>query len=152
MSIFTGRRKQMDLLAKHGSPAPVQPEAPVEAHADLVRAVAALDEAEWQALADASRQESLIPLAHLVIEGLAPNIYALEKKLGDEVVTDDIGRRCISRGTARRLFDDDRARRERESQRRRAAEQQGLPIRERVQAIQARGSTGLNIEPPSWRR
>lgn len=45
----------------------------------------------------------LIPLAHLVIEGLAENIDALAAQL-DEVFFDDIGRRCTTRDTARRLF------------------------------------------------
>jgi hypothetical protein len=56
----------------------------------------------------------LVPLAELAGEGfgwdgpLVTNprdaIDVLAGQLGDEVVFDDLGRRCVSRGTARRLF------------------------------------------------
>lgn len=71
---------------------------------DLVRAVAALTDAEWHALVDEARSESLVPLAHLVLEGLADSLDSLTAALGDRVVLDDIGRRAVTRDTARRLF------------------------------------------------
>ncbi len=71
---------------------------------DLVRAVAALTDTEWHTLVDEARSESLVPLAHLVIEGVAPDIDALARALGEKVVADDIGRRAVTRDTARRLF------------------------------------------------
>ena len=53
---------------------------------------------------------TLVTLAELVAEGFGafvhsgPNIDALANQLGDDVVLDDIGRRCVKRDTARRLF------------------------------------------------
>ncbi len=52
----------------------------------------------------------LITLAELTVEGFGdgmfggPNIDTLAEQLGDDVVLDDIGRRCCTRDTARRLF------------------------------------------------
>ena len=45
----------------------------------------------------------LIPLSHLVLEGLAESIDQLADRLED-VVVDDIGMRCTTRETARRLI------------------------------------------------
>lgn len=85
---------------------------------ELVRMLAALSEEEWQALADEARAESLIPLAHLVIEGLAPDMGALAARLDGRVVVDDVGRLCCTRATARELFDEREAQRVAEAERR----------------------------------
>ncbi|MDO0977183.1 hypothetical protein [Mycolicibacterium frederiksbergense] len=79
--------------------------------------LAALSEDEWQALADEARAESLIPLAHLVIEGLAPDMGALAARLDGRVVVDDVGRRCCTRIAARELFDEHEARQAEERER-----------------------------------
>jgi antitoxin component of MazEF toxin-antitoxin module len=70
----------------------------------------------------------LVPLAELVVEGFGwGNPYlttprdvvdALAHQLGDDVVIDDLGRRCVTRETARRLFT------EREAQERRVRQVQ----------------------------
>jgi hypothetical protein len=55
--------------------------------------------------AQTSPHPDLIPLSHLVLEGLAATIDELADRLGEEVVlVDDIGRRCTTRETARRLL------------------------------------------------
>jgi hypothetical protein len=46
----------------------------------------------------------LIPLAELVLEGLATTIDQLAADLCHEVLLDDLGRRAVPRQTARRLF------------------------------------------------
>lgn len=71
---------------------------------DIIELLATLDDAEFQAVADEARGHSLISLGELVLEGLAPDIGSLAKKLGDAVVIDDVGRRCCTRDTARGLF------------------------------------------------
>lgn len=108
-------------------------------HDDLVQAVAALNDQEWSDLVDEARQESLIPLAHLVIEGLSVDIGTLAQRLGTEVTVDDIGRRCVTRATATRLFTERSERQEREAAQRRAdylaARSRPHPTRERIRRI-----------------
>lgn len=54
--------------------------------------------------------DQLVTLAELVAEGFGqsmfgpPSIDHLAGQLGDAVVLDDIGRRCVTRDTARQLF------------------------------------------------
>lgn len=45
-----------------------------------------------------------VPLAHLVLEGLAATVDELADRLGPGVLVDDVGRRCTTRETARCLF------------------------------------------------
>ena len=64
--------------------------------------------------ADPADPAGLVTLAELVIEGFGWDnaftttsreaVAVLARELGDEVVTDDIGRRCVPRVVARRLF------------------------------------------------
>ena len=55
------------------------------------------------AVVEVTPPNDLIPLAHLVLEGLAEGVDQLADSL-DDVLLDDIGRRCTTRETARRLF------------------------------------------------
>jgi uncharacterized membrane protein YqiK len=76
----------------------------------------------------------LVPVAQLSVEGfgyghplvVTPRdaVDALAAQLDGEVVLDDLGRRCVSRETARRLFSEraEAERRQREAQQRREAE------------------------------
>jgi hypothetical protein len=121
---------------------------------DVVQLLAALDDTEFRSVVEEARGPSLVPLAELVIEGLAPNVQQLAQALGDKVVSDDIGRRCVTRDTARDLFAEKAAEAERAAQRRKAAlakRAEPNPVRERVRAIRESGRDGLYIEPPAWR-
>ncbi|CAN5150025.1 hypothetical protein BH09ACT8_BH09ACT8_59100 [soil metagenome] len=71
---------------------------------ELVRQLATMDETEFRDVADEARGYSLVALAELVVEGLGQDIGQLAQRLGDAVVLDDIGRRCVTRETARQLF------------------------------------------------
>lgn len=71
---------------------------------DIVQLLASLDDDEFQVLVDEARGQSLVPIAQLVLERLAPDVGTLAARLGDAVVVDDVGRRCVTRDTARRLF------------------------------------------------
>jgi len=62
--------------------------------------------------AQASPPPDLIPLSHLVLEGLPETIDQLADRL-DDVLVDDIGRRCTTRDTARRLLAEKAAEEER---------------------------------------
>jgi hypothetical protein len=76
----------------------------------------------------------LIPLAELCAEGFGWDgpyvttpkdaIDALAHQLGDNVILDDIGRRCVTRSTARRMFTEraEAERRQREARERHEAE------------------------------
>jgi regulator of protease activity HflC (stomatin/prohibitin superfamily) len=76
----------------------------------------------------------LVPLAQLSTEGFGYGhplvvmprdaVDALAAQLDGEVVLDDLGRRCVSRETARRLFSEraEAERRQRQAQQRREAE------------------------------
>lgn len=79
-------------------------EAPPVGRRDIVQVLAALDDDEFRAVADEARGTSLIPLAELVLEGLGPDVGSLAQRFADAVVIDDVGRRCVTRDTARRLF------------------------------------------------
>lgn len=123
---------------------------------DLVRKVAVLDEDELRILLDEAQGTSCVPLAELVLEGLAQDIYSLAKRLGDRVVLDDIGRRCCTRDTARELFDE-KAEADQRRAEMKARNQANIPstkpLRQRLQAIQERqeatGDRTLNAEPVS---
>ncbi len=108
---------------------------------DLVRLLAALSDEEWQTLADEARAESLIPLAHLVIEGLGADIGALTAKLSGRIVIDDVGRSCCTRATARELFDERETYRQklrdRAAKERAEAQARGNPTHDWVRALQA---------------
>jgi hypothetical protein len=79
---------------------------------------------------DITDPAELVPLAELAVEGfgyggpyvVTPKDAAdvLARDLGDEVTLDDIGRRCVSREVARRLFTEraETERRQREAQQR----------------------------------
>lgn len=118
---------------------------------DLIRVLSAMDDAEWADLADKVRAEGLVPLAHLVIEGLADTIDRLADRLAGQVVLDDIGRRCVPREVARELFADrDRWKAEAEARARagwaeREAESEQMRARLRAiqQAQEAAGGPGL---------
>lgn len=72
---------------------------------DLVQVLAAMDDDEFRAVADEARGASLIPLAELVLEGLARDVGALVARIGaGAVVVDDIGRPCMTREVARGLI------------------------------------------------
>jgi hypothetical protein len=64
--------------------------------------------------------QPLVTLAELVAEGFGasvhsgPTIHHLAAQLGDDVVLDDLGRQCVSRDTARRLFTERAAQQERQ--------------------------------------
>lgn len=76
---------------------------------DIVQVLAALEDAELRALLDEARSGSLIPLAELVLEGLAPSVCALADRLGEGALRyDDIGRPCTTREVARGLRVGDR--------------------------------------------
>ncbi len=92
---------------------------------------------------DVTDSSELVPLAALVGEGFADDlpyvrsardaVDALADQLGDGVVLDDLGRRCISRHVARELFDArvEADQRQREAQQRRDAEAVELAARTR---------------------
>lgn len=71
---------------------------------EVIRVLAAMDDAEFRAVADEARGASLVPLAELVIEGIAATVQDLLDQCGDLVVIDDVGRRCVTRDTARTLL------------------------------------------------
>jgi hypothetical protein len=125
---------------------------------DLVKRVAVLNEDELRSLLDEAQGASRIPLAELVIEGLSADVCSLAKRLGDLVVLDDIGRRCCTRDTARRLFEEkaaaDKRRAEMAARNRARAVRNQPAIREHVQAVRERqaatGDYSLNVEPDPW--
>lgn len=86
--------------------------------------------------------DQLVPLSHLIIEGLADSVSKLSKKLGANVFLDDLGRECCTREQARALFADRAAKQaaQREARRRLAAEQraQREARRKAAEAEQAR--------------
>jgi hypothetical protein len=92
----------------------------------------------------------LIPLAELVAEGFGAGIpggssrdaiEALARQLDGEVPVDDVGRRCVARSTARRVFTE-RADSERRQQE--AAQRLDVDV-ERHRLSQLRG--GVPIQP-----
>lgn len=89
---------------------------------------------------------NLIPLAELAAEGF--NSEHLIHRLGDDVILDDIGRRCITRAAARTLFAErseaQALHQARETARRedRAAHDTVPAMRARLRAIQARDTLG----------
>lgn len=68
--------------------------------------------------------QTFVTMAELVAEGFGASVHAgpsidtLGAQLGDDVVLDDLGRQCVSRDRARRLFAE------------RASQQQAAPARE----------------------
>lgn len=65
--------------------------------------------------------DTLVPLSHLVIEGLGADITALVKKVGDDdIFLDSIGRRCVTEARAAALFSERAAQQARERARREA--------------------------------
>ncbi|WP_204080758.1 hypothetical protein [Mycobacterium riyadhense] len=89
---------------------------------------------------------NLVPVAELVAEGFGQNVHDpighLAKQLGDAVLLDDIGRRCVTRTTAAALFAKRAAERtaQREAVHRKAAEQRAAceARREALKAERAR--------------
>ena len=71
---------------------------------DIVQVLAALDDTEFRSVLDEARGTALVPLAELVIEGIAPSISDLCARCGGAVVLDDVGRKCVTRETARSLL------------------------------------------------
>lgn len=71
---------------------------------DIVQVLASLDDEEFRSLVDEARGPGLVPLAELVIEGVGPDVGSLARRFADAVVIDDVGRRCVTRDAARRLF------------------------------------------------
>lgn len=119
---------------------------------DIVQVLASLDDDEFRALVDEARGQSLIPITELVLERLAPDVGTLAARLGDAVVTDDIGRQCVTRETARELFAAEAQRiAERKAEIRRANEE-NKELREarRAQflAVQEAASRGQYSPPP----
>lgn len=125
---------------------------------DLVRKVAVLDEDELRSLLDEAQGTSIVPLAELVLEGLAQDIGTLAKRLGDLVVLDDIGRRCCTRDTARELFKvkaaTDKRRAEMNARNNARTVETNRVLREHVTAVRERqtatGDYSLNMEPDPW--
>lgn len=64
----------------------------------------------------------LVPLGLLVADGVADKVDRLAVQLGTEVVIDDVGLRCVTRSTARRLLAERAARAERVQEQRAAAQ------------------------------
>jgi hypothetical protein len=91
--------------------------------ADTVGGAAPVDPPELVTLAELAA-EGFGPWDSLYTKGPRDVIEALARQLDGEVVLDDIGRRCVTRDTARRLFAerDQGERRQREAQERREAE------------------------------
>jgi hypothetical protein len=94
--------------------------------------------------------ENLVPLSLLVAEGFGGDIDTLAKRLGDDLILDDIGIRCTTRVAARALFVERETARERANARNEAARQAAASrphIHDRIKAIQKlqaeRGYTGL---------
>lgn len=86
--------------------------------------------------------DTLVPISHLVIEGLSTDINALAAQLGgDDVFLDSIGRRCTTEARARSLFAERAAAeaQKRAKIKRQEAELQaaGNPTHEWIAAIQA---------------
>ena len=132
---------------------------------EVIRVLAAMDDDEYQHVLDEARGHALIPLAHLVIEGLAESIDELAGKLSDgAVVVDDVGRRSTTRDIARQLFEDrakrQAAARERaarvEAQRAETAARHNEQVRadrERMRLIgelQEKNGGGLLREDDTW--
>lgn len=117
---------------------------------DIVQLLAALDDAEFRALVDDARGQSLVPLAELVIEGLGPDIGYLSERLGDAVVVDDIGRQCVSRIEARNLFvaRAERIREEKERLRREVEEHKAA--REARARWRASRPRDMQMDPPDF--
>jgi len=124
---------------------------------ELVRSLAVMTDDEFRSVAEEARGPALITLAELAAEGFAnSNIQQLAKQLGDELTTDDIGRHCVTRAVAKRLFTERETKwaRQREENRARAAELK----RQREERQQARlaktGQSKTNIAPfipePDW--
>lgn len=96
---------------------------------EVIRVLAALNDDEYQHVLDEARGQALIPLAHLVVEGLAQSIDELAGNLPDDaVLIDDVGRRSTTRDVARQLFED------RAKQQAEARERAALVEAQRVEA------------------
>jgi len=139
----------MDLVHRNGkTPATPPPMVAITPDA-LARALAVLTDDEFDDIIEKARGPRLVTLAELIMEGLGRSAYDLQKRLGDEVMTDDIGRDAVTRDTARRLFAERKALQQRQRDQTRSA---GEPeIRKRVRAIaEQNGNSGLAIHPPQW--
>lgn len=97
--------------------------------------------------------DNLIPLAELVIEGLAASVDELARRIGDDVLLDDIGRRCTTRATARHLIAERAAAAERlRARKAQSRRQEPDPVRERIRALQEAAKTIAPTPPPvNWR-
>lgn len=71
---------------------------------EVVQVLAALDDDEFRSVLDEARGAALVPLAELVVEGVASSISELRNRCRGAVVLDDVGRQCVTRETARALF------------------------------------------------
>lgn len=121
---------------------------------ELVSVLSVLDETEFRAIVDEARGPELVPLAELLVEGIVPDATTVDRlatKLGDAVLVDDIGRRGVTRDTARALFTEHAARVDRARERRESNRAGSNPYRDRAKAIAAKGPDGFVIEPPVWR-
>ncbi|MCV7214707.1 hypothetical protein H7J51_05335 [Mycobacterium crocinum] len=95
-----------------------------------------------------------IPLTELALEGFGhadtidARVANLRHELADEILFDDIGRACVARSVAREMFADraqkqrDAADREATRRAERKANDPVASMRRRIQALQARGTTG----------
>lgn len=107
----------------------------------------------WQA-AEPLDPAAWIPLSALALEGLGAGTTIeqraahLGRELSDEVLHDDIGRACLPRSVARELFNarTEREQRQADRQAARAADYRANNptdhVRERVRALQQRGTVG----------
>lgn len=95
--------------------------------------------------------DNLVPLAVLAAEGLGNGtVEDLARRVGGDLVIDDIGIRCCTRSAARALFAKRDAQQAAERERRKEREAAGNPVQDRVRALQAIGAQSLIPEEPDW--
>ena len=108
-------------------------------------------EPRWQS-AEPFDPASWVAVSELALEGFGRSdtfdgrVANLRHELRRALLLDDLGRACVPRSTARAMFEE-RATRQAQAHAREEAHQaelaaQGNPLRDRVRAIQQRGTTG----------